>query len=59
MLWESSISTDKILGAGVTIIGPVNQDEGIALHPFRLFEQAIPISFPDGCGKQCMRIPSQ
>lgn len=43
MLWESSISTDKILGAGVTIIGPVNQDEGIALHPFRLFEQAIPI----------------
>lgn len=43
MLWEASISTEQILGAGVTIIGPVNQDEGIALHPFRLFEYPIPI----------------
>lgn len=43
MLWEKSISTEQILGAGITIIGPVNQDEGIALHPFRLFEHAIPI----------------
>lgn len=43
MLWEASISTEQILGAGVTIIGPVNQDDGIALHPFRLFEYPIPI----------------
>ena len=43
MLWESSISTEKILGAGITIIGPVNQDEGIALHPFRLFEHPVPV----------------
>ncbi|MCI9307404.1 MAG: ROK family transcriptional regulator [Lachnospiraceae bacterium] len=43
MLWEASISTEQILGAGITIIGPVNQDEGIALHPFRLFEYPIPI----------------
>lgn len=43
MLWETSIPTEKILGAGVTIIGPVNQNEGIALHPFRLFEQQVPV----------------
>ncbi len=43
MLWKSSISIDKILGAGITIIGPVNQIDGIALHPFRLFDYAVPI----------------
>lgn len=43
MLWKASIPIEKILGAGVTIIGPVNQNEGIALHPFRLFEYEVPI----------------
>ncbi len=43
MLWETSISIDKILGAGVTIIGPVNQDDGIAIHPFRLFDHQVPV----------------
>ena len=43
MLWETSIPTEKILGAGITIIGPVNQNEGIALHPFRLFDQEVPV----------------
>lgn len=43
MLWKASIPMEKILGAGITIIGPVNQNEGIALHPFRLFEHEVPI----------------
>lgn len=43
MLWKSSIPVEKILGAGITIIGPVNQIDGIALHPFRLFDYAVPI----------------
>lgn len=43
MLWKASIPVEKILGAGITIIGPVNQYEGIALHPFRLFDNAVPI----------------
>ena len=43
MLWESSVPTNKVLGAGVTIIGPVNQEDGIALHPFRLFECEVPV----------------
>lgn len=41
MLWQASIPTERILGAGVTIIGPVNQYEGIALHPFRLFDEPV------------------
>lgn len=43
MLWKHAIPTEKILGTGITIIGPVNQNEGIALHPFRLFDQAVPV----------------
>lgn len=43
MLWEQSIPTEKILGAGITLIGPVNQEEGIALHLFRLFDEPVPI----------------
>ncbi|MBS6396733.1 MAG: ROK family protein [Clostridiales bacterium] len=43
MLWKSSIPTEKILGAGITIIGPVNELDGIALHPFRLFDKEVPV----------------
>lgn len=41
MLWKASIPVEKLLGVGVTIIGPVNQLEGVALHPFRLFDQPV------------------
>lgn len=43
MLWKASIPMEKLLGAGITIIGPVNENDGIALHPFRLFDTQIPI----------------
>ena len=43
LLWTNGITTEQILGAGITIIGPVNQIEGIALHPFRLFEDPLPV----------------
>ena len=43
MLWESGISMEKVLGAGVTVIGPINQRDGIALHVFRLFDDPFPI----------------
>lgn len=43
MLWKAGIPTSKVLGAGITIIGPVNQVDGIALHPFRLFDEPITV----------------
>ena len=43
LLWKAGISTEQVLGAGVTVIGPINQVDGIALHVFRLFDDPFPI----------------
>lgn len=43
LLWESNIPMDQVLGAGITVIGPINQVDGIALHMYRLFEEPFPI----------------
>lgn len=43
MLRETGISAEEVLGAGVTVIGPINQVDGIALHVFRLFDDPFPI----------------
>ena len=42
ILWNHSIHLNQILGAGVSVIGPVNHLEGIALHPYRVFEGPVP-----------------
>lgn len=44
LLWENNIPCEKVLGAGVGMIGSVNQDKGISLHPFKVFEEdQVPI----------------
>lgn len=44
MLWEHHIPSEAVLGAGVCIIGPVDQDRGVALHPFKIFEETnVPV----------------
>lgn len=44
LLWKADLRNEDILGVGVSILGPVNQNEGIALHPFQIFQcQEVPI----------------
>lgn len=43
LLWNNEIQLNQILGAGVTVIGPVDHLHGIALQPYRLFDQPLPI----------------
>ena len=38
MLWENQIPHEAVLGAGVCVIGPVDEERGIALHPFKIFQ---------------------
>ena len=38
LLWENHIPSEQVLGAGVCIIGAVDQDRGVALNPFRIFD---------------------
>jgi transcriptional regulator of PTS gene len=37
LLWENSIPLDRVLGAGVCVIGPVDESNGVALNPFNMF----------------------
>lgn len=44
LMWDNRIPSEKVLAAGVGIVGSVNQEEGISLHPFNIFEEAqVPI----------------
>lgn len=44
LLWKTKLKNKDILGIGVDILGPVNHNEGIALHPFHVFHgQEVPI----------------
>lgn len=43
LMEETQTPPEKVLGAGVTVIGPINQVDGIALHLFRLFDEPFPI----------------
>ena len=43
LMEETQMPPEKVLGAGVTVIGPINQADGIALHLFRLFDEPFPI----------------
>ncbi len=39
----SATPANQLLGIGITIVGPVNHIEGIALHPFNMYDSQIPI----------------
>lgn len=44
MLWENGVSSDSVLGVGICVIGPVDDNRGIALRPFKTFAAAnVPI----------------
>lgn len=44
LMWENQIPSEKVLAACVCIVGSVNQDEGISLHPFKIFDEPqVPI----------------
>ena len=33
----------RVLGVGITILGPVDHDNGIALHPYTIYDRQVPI----------------
>lgn len=42
ILWKHSIHLNQVLGAGVSVIGPVNHFSGTALHPYLIFDAPVP-----------------
>lgn len=44
MLWNNRLGGDRILGVGVTILGPVNHDDGVSLKAFSIWDRPVPIA---------------
>lgn len=43
LMWECSIGKDMVLGAGVSIPGPVRRKEGISQHAYRIWDEPVPV----------------
>lgn len=44
LLWQNHLTAEWILGVGVAILGPVDQNNGISLNAFGLWNRAVPIA---------------
>ncbi|MBE7720144.1 ROK family transcriptional regulator [Lacrimispora indolis] len=42
-MWEQGVSRDAVLGAGLSIPGPVKRDTGVSLHAYRIWNEAVPV----------------
>lgn len=46
LLWENNLTHKRILGAGIIVIGPVDSENGIALHAFNVFNKPVNLKEP-------------
>ena len=42
-MWEQGISKESVLGAGISLPGPVKWDTGVSLHAYRIWNEAVPV----------------
>lgn len=43
LLWDNHLESDRMLGVGVTVLGPVNHHEGISLNAFSIWNRPVPV----------------
>ena len=43
LMWEQGISKESVLGAGISLPGPVKRDTGVSLHAYRIWNEAVPV----------------
>lgn len=43
LMWEQGIAKEMVLGAGVSVPGPVKREEGISQHAYRIWNEAVPV----------------
>ena len=41
LLWENSIGREQLLGAGVSVPGPVDREKGVSTHAYRIWNQPV------------------
>ncbi len=43
LMWECGITRDMVLGVGVSVPGPVNRQQGLSQHAYRVWNRPVPI----------------
>lgn len=43
LMWEKGIAKEDVLGAGISLPGPVKRDTGVSLHACRIWNEAVPV----------------
>lgn len=43
LMWESGIAKEQLLGAGVSIPGPVKRAIGVSQHAYRIWNEVVPV----------------
>lgn len=43
LLWENKIPREQLLGAGVSVPGPVDRTTGVATHAYRIWDQPVEV----------------
>ena len=44
LMWEAGIRRDQLLGAGVSVPGPVDRAAGVSLHAYRIWDQPVRVA---------------
>lgn len=44
LLWENSIGREQLLGAGVSVPGPVDREKGVSTHAYRIWNQSVQVA---------------
>lgn len=44
LLWENNIGREQLLGAGVSVPGPVDREKGISTHAYRIWDRPVEVT---------------
>ena len=44
LLWENSIGREQLLGAGVSVPGPVEREAGVSTHAYRIWSEPVQVA---------------
>ena len=54
LMWENGITKDALLGAGISVPGRVDQETGVSLYAYRIWDEPVPIG---ACLREHLDIP--
>ena len=53
LLWENNVGREQLLGAGVSVPGPVDREKGISTHAYRIWDRPVQVAAPLAGALEC------